>query len=145
MDNLIAKSIVKFMLPFIQIYGVYVVLNGHLSPGGGFPGGAILGTNMILFALVFDLKEGSKKISHDASTLLESGGALWFSGLGLLGILLGANYLGNRIAGFPIGVPGELFSGGLILLTTAGIGIKVASTFITLFFYLVERKGYKHG
>lgn len=140
MEDIILTMIVRLVLPFIQIYGFYVVINGHLTPGGGFPGGAILGASMILFALAFNLKEGSNKISHDTSTLLESGGALFFASLGLVGIFTGSNYMANRSAGFPLGTPGALFSSGLILLVTMAIGVKVASTFITLFFNLVEGK-----
>ncbi len=140
MQDIIISMIVRLILPFIQIYGFYVIINGHLTPGGGFPGGAIMGASMILYALAFNLEEGSNKISHDTSTLLESGGALVFSGLGLIGVLAGVGYLGNKSAGFPLGPTGNLFSGGLVFLVSLGIGVKVASTFITLFFNLVEGK-----
>jgi multicomponent Na+:H+ antiporter subunit B len=140
MQDLILTMIVRLILPFIQIYGIYIVVHGHLSPGGGFPGGAILGASMILFALAFNLKEGSSKISHDTSTLLESGGALSFATLGILGVLVGTNYLSNKAAGYPLGTAGNLFSSGMIFLVTLAIGVKVASTFITLFFNLVEGK-----
>ncbi len=142
MEDLILTMIVRLILPFIQIYGFYVIINGHLSPGGGFPGGAIIGASMILFALAFNLKEGSNKISHDASTLLESGGALFFASLGLIGIFFGPNYLSNKAAGFPLGIPGDLFSSGMIFFVTLAIGVKVASTFITLFFNLAEGKAH---
>jgi multicomponent Na+:H+ antiporter subunit B len=140
MQDLILTMIVRLILPFIQIYGIYIIVHGHLSPGGGFPGGAILGASMILFALAFNLKEGSSKISHDTSTLLESGGALSFATLGILGVLVGTNYLSNKAAGYPLGTAGNLFSSGMIFLVTLAIGVKVASTFITLFFNLVEGK-----
>ncbi|HHX76935.1 MAG TPA: sodium:proton antiporter [Firmicutes bacterium] len=140
MESIILRTVVRIVLPFIQMYGLYVILNGHISPGGGFPGGAILGTGMILYAVTFGLKEGIRKISPDVFTLMESGGALWYGVLGLGGILLGANYLSNKAAGIPLGEPGTLFSSGLVFLITIGIGIKVASTFITLFYNLGEGK-----
>ncbi len=140
MEDLILTMIVRLILPFIQIYGYYIIIHGHLSPGGGFPGGAIIGASMILFALAFNLKEGSNKISHDTSTLLESGGAFGFAALGFLGVFMGSNYLSNRAAGFPLGIPGNLISSGMIFLISIFIGVKVASTFITLFFNLVEGK-----
>ena len=140
MEDIIVRVIARLVVPFIQLYGVYVIFNGHISPGGGFAGGAILGSSMLLFALAFNLEGGSKKISHDASTLLESGGALWFGILGLIGIILGSNYLSNADAGFPLGTAGNLFSSGLIFLATLAIGVKVASTVITLFYNLVEGK-----
>ena len=140
MQDIIISMIVRLLLPFIQIYGFYVIINGHLTPGGGFPGGAIMGASMILYALAFNLEEGSNKISHDTSTLLESGGAFGFAALGFLGVFMGSNYLSNRAAGFPLGIPGNLISSGMIFLISIFIGVKVASTFITLFFNLVEGK-----
>jgi multicomponent Na+:H+ antiporter subunit B len=144
MEDLIVRSISRLLLPFVQLYGLYVVLHGHLSPGGGFSGGAIIAASMILYALSFNLAEGSKKLSHDVSSVLESGGALIFAGMGLLAILLGTNFLGNKVAGIPIGTPGNLFSSGAIAVITFGVGLKVASTMITLFYSLIEGEGHGH-
>lgn len=137
MEDLIVKYIARLAVPFIQLYGLYVILNGHLSPGGGFAGGAIVGASMILYAIAFNLEEGSKKVPHDISSLLETGGALWFTSIGVISIVWGANFLGNKAAGFPLGTPGNLISSGTIILITFAIGIKVASTVITLFYNLV--------
>jgi len=139
-EDLIVRYISRIIVPFVQIYGLYVVFHGHLSPGGGFSGGAIIGASMILYALSFNLAEGSKRVSHDLALILESSGGLIYAGVGLLGILLGSNFLANRIAGFPMGTPGNLFSSGTIMIVTLGVGIKVASTMITLFYSLIERE-----
>ncbi|MCR3921797.1 MAG: MnhB domain-containing protein [Firmicutes bacterium] len=138
MEDVIVRYISRMLLPFVQLYGLYVILNGHLSPGGGFSGGAIIGASMILYALSFNLEEGTKKLSHKTSTILESSGVLLYAGMGLLSILLGTNFLGNKVAGIPIGTPGNLFSSGAIMIITFGVGIKVASTMITLFYSLIE-------
>ncbi|MBS3897997.1 MAG: MnhB domain-containing protein [Dethiobacter sp.] len=140
MEDIIVRYVSRFILPFVQLYGLYIVLHGHLSPGGGFSGGAIIGASMILYALSFNLAEGSKKLSHDVSSILESTGALIFAGMGLISILLGANFLANGAAGFPLGTPGNLFSGGSIAIITFGVGIKVASTMATLFYSLIEEE-----
>ncbi|MBS4022952.1 MAG: MnhB domain-containing protein [Dethiobacter sp.] len=144
MEDIIVRYISRMLVPFVQLYGLYVILHGHLSPGGGFSGGAVVASSMILYALAFNLAEGTKKLSHDASSVLESGGALIFAGMGLFAILLGTNFLGNRVAGFPLGTPGNLFSSGAIMVITAGVGIKVASTMITLFYTLIEGEGHGH-
>lgn len=144
MEDIIVRYISRILLPFVQLYGLYVVLHGHLSPGGGFSGGAIIGASMILYALSFNLAEGSKKLSHDTSSVLESTGALIFAGIGLVSILLGANFLGNKSAGFPLGTPGNLFSGGAIAIITFGVGIKVASTMVTMFYNLIEEEDRAH-
>ena len=70
MNDLILKTITKWLLPFIQLYGVYVVFHGHVSPGGGFSGGAILGASIILYTIVFGLDKGEKKLPHQISTLI---------------------------------------------------------------------------
>lgn len=144
MEDLIVRYISRIILPFVQLYGLYVVLHGHLSPGGGFSGGAIIGASMILYVLSFNLDAGSKKLSHDASTVLESGGALIFAGMGLFAVLLGTNFLGNKVAGIPVGIPGNLFSSGAIMIITFGVGMKVASTMITLFYSLIEGEESSH-
>ena len=141
MEDVIVRYISRIIVPFIQLYGLYVILHGHLSPGGGFSGGAIIAASIILYALSFNLTEGTKKLSHDTSSMLESGGAILFACIGLFSILLGTNFLGNKVAGFPSGVPGNLFSGGTIAIITFGIGLKVASTMITLFFNLIRKDG----
>jgi len=126
------------VVPFIQIYGIYVILHGHLSPGGGFSGGAIFGASLVLVALSFNLEVGARQISHTTASILESGGALGFVFTGLAAVALGGNYLANRAAGFPLGEAGELFSAGAILIITVFLGFKVASTIVTLFYNIIE-------
>lgn len=142
MEAIVLRIISRMLIPFIQLFGIYVILNGHLSPGGGFPGGVIIGSSFVLFALAFGLAEGQKKVPHGISLLMEGGGALLYGALGLVGIFVGANYLTNKGAGFPLGEPGTLFSGGLVFLLTLGIGIKVASTVVTLYYNLAEGKAH---
>jgi len=132
------RYVSRIVVPFVQLFGLYVVFHGHLSPGGGFSGGAIIGASMILYALSFNLAAGAKKFSHDLSLILESSGGLIYAGVGVIAIFLGANFLGNKVAGIPLGAPGNLFSSGTIMIITLGVGIKVASTMITLFYSLIE-------
>ncbi len=138
MHDFILKEVVSHLIPFIQIYGIYVIMHGHLSPGGGFSGGMVLGLSMVLFVLVFGLREGLKKISHNTSTVVESLGTAWYATVGLVGVLRGASFLVNKAAGIPTGQPGELLSSGLILVITVGVGVKVGSTILTLFVELIE-------
>ncbi len=147
MEDVIVRSICRIVVPFIQIYGFYVIFHGHLSPGGGFAGGAIVASSMILFGLSFNLEEGSRKLGHDVSSVLESGGAIWYLLVGIFGIVLGANFLANKAAGFYLGTPGTLFSSGMIFLLALGLGAKVASTMITLFYSLSggENSGGDHS
>lgn len=72
--------------------------------------------------------------------MLESGGALGFVLTGLVAVAMGGNYLSNQAAGFPLGQAGELFSAGAILIITVFVGIKVASTIVTLFYNIIEEE-----
>ncbi len=137
-DDQIVRITSRLVVPFIQVYGIYVILNGHLTPGGGFSGGAIFGASLVLIALSFNLEAGVKQISHNTASILESGGALGYALTGLAALFLGGNYLANRSAGFPIGEAGQLFSSGAILVITVFVGVKVASTIVTLFYNIIE-------
>jgi len=138
MTDKIVKSITRLIIPFIQVYGVFIILHGHVSPGGGFSGGALFGTSLILFTLVFGMAPAKKKFSHRASEIAESGGIMLFMAIGIIGMILTGKFLTNIEAGFPLGEPGMLLSAGIIPLLMIGIGIKVASTMISLFHLLVE-------
>lgn len=140
MEDQIMRLTSRLVAPFIQVYGIYIILHGHLSPGGGFSGGAIFGASLVLVALSFNLEAGVKQISHQTASVLESGGALGFALTGLLAIALGGNYLANRAAGFPLGEAGALFSSGAIFVITVFLGIKVASTIATLFYNIIEKE-----
>lgn len=133
MSDFILKRMVALLLPFVQMFGLYVILHGHLSPGGSFSGGIITGLGLIAFALVFGLERSSEKISEQIMTMIESFGALWYGAMGIVGVLRGTSFLMNKGSGVPLGEPGKLFSGGLIFLITIGVGLKVASTMVTLF------------
>lgn len=138
MDDLIVKNITKIVTPFIQLYGIFIILHGHISPGGGFAGGAVIGASLILYTLAYGLDEGHKLTPHNLTSKVESGGILWFVLLGMVGILFGGRFLDNQSAGFYMGGFGNIISGGLISLATIGIGLKVASTMITLFHSTIQ-------
>ena len=118
--------------------GIFIILNGHVSPGGGFAGGAVIGTSLILYTLVFGREQGEKKFSHRVSEIAESGGILFFILVGLMGLIIGGSFLMNIQSGFPEGELGSILSGGMIPLIMIAIGIKVTSTMINLFNLLID-------
>ena len=140
MNDIIVRSITRIVIPFIQLYGIYIILHGHISPGGGFSGGALIGSSLILYTLVFGVQKAKKKFSHRMSEIAESGGLLLYLFVGVLGIIFAGSFLTNKEAGFPLGEFGSLFSGGVIPILMIGIGVKVASTMITLFHALIEEE-----
>ncbi len=137
MDDIIVKSITRIIIPFVQLYGIFIILHGHVSPGGGFSGGALFGTSLILYTLIFGVDKAQKKFSHRVSEIAESGGILIYLSIGVIGIFTAGYFLSNKAAGFPLGEAGSLLSGGMIPLLMIGVGIKVASTMVTLFHTLI--------
>lgn len=138
MDDLFVRVITKMILPFIQIYGIYVIIHGHLSPGGGFSGGAIFAASIVLYTLAFGLKSGQKRMPHEISSKIETGGIVFFILIGFSGILFGYQFLTNKAVGFPMGELGSVFSAGFIPIVTIAIGLKVMSTIVTLFHTMLE-------
>lgn len=138
MQDIVLQTVVKVIVPFIQVYGLYIIFHGHISPGGGFAGGAVIASSFILFALANDVEEGFKRFPRLVGKWLEALGGLIFITLGLVGIIRGAAFLTNVPEW--LGRQGELFSAGLIPLLTLAIGIKVCSTVVTLFYHLLEEE-----
>ena len=126
MKTSIVKNVVKLILPLIQIFGAYVIIFGHISPGGGFAGGSIIGSSLILFRLVYCSEEADKRLKYHYLLKLSSL-ALVIYGLtkGSLFILEHFGYEGI----IPVGTPGYLLSGGLIMPLNILVGIVVAITF----------------
>ncbi|GAA4060620.1 MnhB domain-containing protein [Amphibacillus indicireducens] len=140
MNDLFVRVTTRMILPFIQTYGLYVILHGHLSPGGGFSGGAIFAASIVLYTIAFGLKPGQKRMPHKVTSKLESGGILLYMTIGLIGIILGQQFLTNIDVGFPIGTLGSLLSAGFIPIVTFAIGLKVMSTVVTLFHTMLEEE-----
>jgi multicomponent Na+:H+ antiporter subunit B len=122
----------RALTPLILLLGVYVFVNGHLTPGGGFQGGAIIASGMLLLLLADPLKH----FSHQLISILESLSGLLFVGLGVLGLLLAGGFLDNRL--LPIGQLGELFSAGVIPVIYSLIGLKVGAEFSSMLASLSE-------
>jgi len=137
MDNLIIRHVSRMIIPFIQLYGIFIILHGHISPGGGFPGGAILGASLILYTLSFGVRKGHEKVPHSVSKKVESGAILAYLLIGMVGIWTGHAFLTNQASGFFMGDVGQIISGGFIPLITIALGLKVGSTMITLFHAMI--------
>ncbi|NMB45666.1 MAG: sodium:proton antiporter [Firmicutes bacterium] len=140
MRDFVLKRVAALLLPLIQMYGLYVIFHGHVSPGGSFAGGMVVGLAFIAYATIYGLERGREKLPETVTTLTESLGTLWYGIMGLVGIWKGAPFLANKLAGVNLGEPGALSSGGLISLIGLGVGIRVASTMVTLFFTMMEEE-----
>ncbi|QLQ32565.1 MAG: sodium:proton antiporter [Candidatus Thiothrix singaporensis] len=122
----------RLLVPLILLFGAYVFVNGHLTPGGGFQGGAILASAALLLLLTDPLK----RFSHALIAVLESISGLVFVGVGVLGLLLAGGFLDNRI--LPLGEFGSLISAGAIPLIYSFVGLKVGAEFTSMLTNLAE-------
>lgn len=122
----------QLLVPLILLLGVYVFVNGHLTPGGGFQGGAILASAILLLLLSDPLRIMSIRLI----TVIESASGLVFVVLGVLGILLAGGFLDNRI--LPVGELGTMFSAGAIPVIYSLVGLKVGAEFSSMLVNLAK-------
>ena len=123
------------LLPVILLFGVYVILNGHLSPGGGFSGGAVLGGGLILASLVLGEERMEELLPSRRTTHLTALCLLAYAVMKGYSFFTGGNHVGPDV---PKGNPGDLFSGGLILPLNICVGIIVACTMYTFYTLFLE-------
>lgn len=110
-------------MPIGLILGIYVILHGHLSPGGGFQGGVIVASAAVLTYLGYGYDVSTKIFNLNVLKKSEAIGALMYSTFALLGILYAANFCRNVFYNF--GNVGDLFSSGTIFLMNFAVGYKV--------------------
>ena len=138
-ESVIIQTAVRLMLPFIQLFGLYVIVHGHYSPGGGFQGGVILGASFILTAVAFDLKTSLRRLSERVDAVLGNVGALIFVGTGVLCALLGGLFLDYSALANVIPLdPVEWRSLG-IFIVEVGVGLAVMSIMASLYWDLSSR------
>lgn len=129
-NDIILKVVAMILLPFLFVLGAYVVINGHISPGGGFSGGTILGAALVLHAQAFGREDTRKVFTAKTFTNLTVFSLLAYGLMKGYSFTMGAAGLDT---GIPTGTPGAILSGGLILPLNIGVGIIVASTIYALY------------
>jgi multisubunit Na+/H+ antiporter MnhB subunit len=122
--SLIVKNITRMLTAFILLYGIYIVLYGHVTPGGGFAGGVILAAGGVLVLLAFGRRTTGRMISERAAAVADSLGAMGFLLIALLGYLWAASFFTNVPQ---LGQTGQLYSAGTIPVANLAIGVKVGA------------------
>ena len=122
------------LAPFILLFGCYVIAYGHLSPGGGFQGGVVLASGIILLALCQGEKHIQNLFPSRAFSLTETFGFLLFLLLGLIGLAIGGYFLLNF---FPANDAGKTANAGFIFVLNLIIGLKVGAGMTLICFYLL--------
>lgn len=151
----IVRTMADVLYPFILIFGLYIVAHGHLTPGGGFQGGAVIATGSVLLLVAFRYSEVSEGVRKGDMKLLESGGLLLFIGTALFALAIGGvffyNWLansgllfGNAVAYGPNA--GDIYTGGVIPLMNLAVGIEVWGGLSLIVMYMMGdlEKGAEH-
>ena len=130
-QSIIVKTVCRLLAPFIQLFGLYVIMHGHSSPGGGFQGGVILASSFILLAIAYGIDEVKRRFSLSALTTLTSAGVFLYAGIGVLCLLLGANFLDYGV--LPVAEPRSIGMLGIEI----GVGITVMAVMVSIFHDLI--------
>ena len=132
----ILQQVTFILFPLIMIFGIYVVVNGHLSPGGGFSGGAIMGAGLILFLNAFGIEKTRRFFTENTHKYVCFAALSFYCLAKSYSFFTGANHLESIIS---TGVPGKIISAGLIFPLNICVGLVVACTMYS--FYTLFRKG----
>lgn len=135
-NDVILQTAARVLVPPIIIFGIYVILGGHLGPGGGFSGGAIIGAGLILYLNAFGFQKTERFFTGKTYKVLSVCALGCYCLAKSYSFYTGANHIESMI---PLGTPGAILSSGLILILNICVGIVVAGTMYT--FYVMFRKG----
>ncbi|MFH1347072.1 MAG: MnhB domain-containing protein [Candidatus Margulisiibacteriota bacterium] len=133
----IVRTITRKLFPFILLYGCYLISHGHLSPGGGFQGGVILGAAIILLGLVDGVHIAEKRFKENLLSMTKNIGMIIFILLGFAGMFFGYSFLSDFM---PRGEVGTVPSAGFILLLNLTIGFMVGTGIAVIFYRTVRHQ-----
>lgn len=137
-DDPIAMTAVRILLPVIIVFGVYILFNGHISPGGGFSGGAILGAGFILYAMIFGEEKAAKMLPPRLIRTITALSLAFYCLAKSYSFFTGNEFNGIHSVITP-GTPGDFLSGGLILPLNIAVGLVVCCTMYS--FYMLFKRG----
>jgi multicomponent Na+:H+ antiporter subunit B len=143
--DFILKTMCRLIIPFIQLFALYVIAHGHHSPGGGFQGGVILGASFILLAISQDLRSSLARIGEKIHALLCPVGVFTYAGTGALCLLLGQNFLDYKALSSLLGVDGIMARSHGIFIVEVGVGIAVMATMVWIYNNLSSEGRYDEG
>tara|TARA_B100000575_G_scaffold117760_1_gene93758 strand:+ start:38 stop:463 length:426 start_codon:yes stop_codon:yes gene_type:complete len=131
----VLRVVSKAMIPFIIVFALYVQFHGDYGPGGGFQAGVILAAGLIFYSLIYGLKITKQLVPPRVIEVLMAFGVMLFTSVGLLGQLMGSNFLDYSVLSqYP--VKGQHYG---IFLVEIGVGITVFAVMLTIFYMFVGR------
>ena len=137
----IVKTISRLLAGLICFYGTYIIVFGHLTPGGGFAGGVIIAGALILLIIANGIDEEKTTGAKDKAGFLESSGILLFWMISIIGLCMGTFFFLNVLGK---GKPFDMFSAGTIPLCNIAIGIEVSAALCSILIaFILVKKGDK--
>jgi multicomponent Na+:H+ antiporter subunit B len=115
----IVRTATQVLVPLIAIFAAYIIMNGHISAGGGFQGGAVIASAVLLLLLA----NPSQALNTTFLSITESLAGVLFVLVGIAGLVAAGGFLDNRV--LPLGAFGAFFSAGAIPVLSVLLGVKV--------------------
>jgi multicomponent Na+:H+ antiporter subunit B len=130
-DSLVVRVACKMLVPFVQVFALYVLFHGHESPGGGFQGGAILGASIILTRFTQERQISRRFLPGDLAIRLGALGVLIYAAVGLVPVILGGQFLNYGL--LPLAVPAAESRFWGILGVEIGVCVGVTAVMVSIF------------
>tara|TARA_Y100000588_G_scaffold57563_1_gene55464 strand:+ start:4409 stop:5161 length:753 start_codon:yes stop_codon:yes gene_type:complete len=138
-SGLLARVTCSLILPFIQIFALYVVAHGHHSPGGGFQGGVMLGASYILLALAFGLSKAKGYFSERRTMIFAAVGIFIYAGWGVLCLLFGKEFLNYSVLDSLLPGDAEMARSHSMLIVEIGVAFTVTAIMFSMYSNLSTR------
>ncbi|MCB2020932.1 MAG: Na(+)/H(+) antiporter subunit B [Rhizobacter sp.] len=134
-NDLVLRVVAKLLIPFIVMFALYVQFHGDFGPGGGFQAGVILAAAVIFYALIFGLADARKAVPEPVVESMMAIGVLLYAGVGVVGLLLGGNFLDYFVLD-PDPIHGQERG---IFWVEAGVAITVSGVMLKIFYMFADR------
>lgn len=131
--TVIKETVSRALLPFLLLYSVYIITHGHLTPGGGFQGGVLLASTIVLVCVVYGLGKAEHIIKERTSHRIEV-----IAGVLLAFLVVFELFIRNALTATESLF--TLWSGGEILILNVVCGLMVMTAFLLIFYSMVKKK-----
>ncbi len=135
-NQVILRVVAKLLIPVILLFGLYVQFHGDFGPGGGFQAGVIMAAAFILYGITFGLENAMKVLPTGLVRFLSALGVLIFAGVGVVTMILGAEFLNYNVLRHDP-VHGQHLG---ILLVEIGVLVTVFGVMVTIFYMFAGRE-----
>jgi multisubunit Na+/H+ antiporter MnhB subunit len=133
--TLIVKKTSQLIAGMTFMYGIYVIVHGHLTPGGGFAGGVVMAGSLIVIILAYGSDFLKLEKEKTGTTIIESLATIMVIMIAAAGFIFGTKIFFNNF--LPKGIVGHLVSAGVLPLYNIFVGTEVAASIFIIFLSLI--------